>query len=148
MAEEPEIGTPVPDEPPDMALERLTLERERLALERDRLDERERRLDELEAALSPGDEHSVTLVPTAVAVLAAACIVIGALIGAALGWDAGRAKAPPPRKVLVSRRFLSMLARTGGLPLRDGAAADDSAAARAWFPAVRAEFPENAILIR
>ena len=148
MDEKPENGTLPSGEPPDMALERLALERERLALEKDRQDERQRRLDELEAALSPGDEHSLTLAPGAVAVLAAACLALGALVGAALGWDAGRAKAPPPRKVLVSRRFLSMLARTGGLPLRDGAFADDSSTARAWFPAVRTVFPENAILIR
>lgn len=138
------------EEPPDLALERLSLERERLSFERERLDEKERRLADLEAALTPRDERAIPLSPAVLWLAAAACLVLGALAGAALGWDAGRSKAPPPRKVLVSRQFLSLLARSGGLPLREGA--DGAGAAdsdfRGWIPAARTFFPENDILIR
>ncbi|MBR1837740.1 MAG: hypothetical protein IJ783_10695, partial [Kiritimatiellae bacterium] len=67
-----------------------------------------------------------------------------------LGWDAGRVKAPPPRKILVSREFLSLLARTGGLPVSSGrAAAGDFGGERLqWLPRTRSEFPENLVLVR
>lgn len=138
------------EEPPDLALERLALERERMALERERLDEREHRLNELEAALSPRDERAIPLSPAALWLAAVVCLLLGALAGAAVGWDAGRSKAPPPRKVLVSRQFLSLLARSGGLP--PGSADDESSSApsdsRGWIPAARTFFPENGLLIR
>jgi len=89
--------------------EKLALERERLALERERAESERRELEELRASLAPRGAHELTLGVRALLVGAVACLLLGALAGAAIGYGAGVRHSPAPRRVVVSERLLALV---------------------------------------
>lgn len=108
--------------------EKLALERERLALERERAAAERRELEELRASLAPRGAHELTLGFRALLVGAAACLVLGALAGAAVGYGTGVRHSPEPRRVVVSERLLALVSPP-----------EDAGAARAEPPWRRSE---------
>lgn len=125
--------------------ERLALEAEKLALERERLAAKAEELEALQESLGTPEERETQFGAGALAAAAVAGIVLGALVGFAAGWDAGRSASPAPRRVEVSRRFLSMMNRVSAVHRW---ARDDDADAPDWIPARRTEFPENLVIVR
>lgn len=125
--------------------ERIALESEKLALERERLEAREARLESLEKELSVSGGRQFQAEPAAVAVAAAALLLVGAAVGAAIGFDVGRSRAPAPRKVLVSRAFLSALRTASGVRLSPFELEPDDIP---WMPRSRSDFPETLVLVR
>lgn len=123
--------------------ERLALEGERLALERERLEARAKELDELRDALSPRGGREVTLGLGALGVAVCASLLLGAALGAALGWDASARAAKKPRRVELSPAFRAVLRPPPGARPEDGA----EEAAR-WLPRKRTVFPEDLVLVR
>ena len=124
--------------------ERLKLEGERLALEKERLEAKAEELEALQASLGTPEERELALTPGIVAIIAAVALLLGALVGGALGFDAGFRKNPAPRKVLVSRSFLSLLNRVSGRAILDY----EEPSAPDWFPKERTVFPETLPLVR
>ena len=125
--------------------EKIELERERLALERERLESAEARLKEMEEELAAAGRRTFALEPAAAAILAAAVFAVGAVLGGAIGWDAGRGSSPAPRKVLLSRAFVSALRSASGVRL---APFDQEAETAPWMPRDRVDFPENLVIVR
>jgi len=85
--------------------ERLQIERERLAAEREKLESRASGGDD------PGD---LSFGITAVFFVAVICLVLGGITGFTSGLDLGRRHTPQPRKLLVSRQFISMMKNVHG----------------------------------
>lgn len=125
--------------------EKLVLEAEKLALERERLAAKEDELAALQESLGTPEERDVQFGLRGLAAAAAAGFVLGILVGFAAGWDSGVASSPAPRRVAVSRRFLSMMNRVSAMHLR---AADDVYEETVWIPARRTAFPENLLIVR
>lgn len=125
--------------------ERLRLEGEKLALERERLAAKREELAALEESLGSAEERELQFGPKALALAAAAGCVLGALVGLAAGYDAGRSSSPAPRRVVVGRPFLSMMNRVSAMHLR---APDDEPEPFPWMSPRRAEFPENLVIVR
>ena len=125
--------------------ERLALEAEKLALERERLAAKEEELAALQESFGTPEEREAQFGPRGLAVAALAGIALGALVGFAAGWDAGLSRSPAPRKVTVSRAFLSMMNRVSAVHRW---ARDDEAPDAPWIPARRTEFPENLVIVR
>lgn len=80
--------------------ERIQIERERLASERERLELR---------ATGRNDPDDLSFGITAICVVAAVCLLLGGITGFTSGLDLGRRYTPEPRKLLVSREFISMM---------------------------------------
>ena len=114
--------------------EKLKLEQERIAIERDRL-EAEREKFELSAAAGQ-DPDDIRLGITTVCIVAAACLLLGGVIGLSSGIDIGRRQSPEPRKILVSRNFIDMMKSINGLkPIEKTEAVSPK-----WIP------PQNPVL--
>lgn len=124
--------------------ERLKLEGERLALEKERLDAKAEELEALQASLGTPEERELALTPGIVAVIAVVALLLGVLVGGAIGFDSGYRKNPTPRKVLVSRSFLSLMNRVNGRAIVDY----EEPGAPDWFPEQRTVFPETLPLVR
>ena len=125
--------------------ERLSLEAEKLALERERLAAKEEELAALQESLGTPEEREAQFGPRGLAFAALAGIALGALVGFAAGWDAGLSRSPAPRKVTVSRAFLSMMNRVSAMHLR---APDEEPEPLPWVPARRTEPPGNLVVVR
>ena len=125
--------------------ERLELERERLALERERLESKASRLEAVEAELSAAGKRTFAVEPAVAALRGAAALAVGAALGGAIGWDAGRKSSPAPRKVLLSRAFVSALRSASGVRLAPFDQDDETAT---WMPRRREIFPENLVIVR
>ena len=124
--------------------ERRALEAERLALEKERLEARAKELDELRDALSPRGGREVTLGIGALAVAVGAALLLGAALGAALGWDASVRAAKRPRRVELSPAFKAVLRPPPGAR----PAEEDEADPGRWLPRRRTVFPEDLVLVR
>ncbi len=125
--------------------ERLALERERLALERERLESKESRLEAVEAELAASGRRTFAVEPAVAAVLGVVALAVGAALGGAVGWDAGRKSSPAPRKVLLSRAFVSALRSASGIRLTPF---DQEAETTSWIPRGREIFPEDLVIVR
>lgn len=135
----------IPGELLALERERLKLEAEKLALERERLAAKEAELSALQESFGTPEEREAQFGPRALAVAAAAGLALGALVGLAAGYDIGLSSSPAPRRVAVSRPFLSMMNRVSAVRL-NGSWDDDQAGA--WIPSRRNEFPENLVIVR
>lgn len=135
----------VPGELLALERERLKLEDEKLALERERLAAKEEELAALQESFGSPEERETQFGARALALAAAAGLALGALVGLAAGYDIGLSSSPAPRRVAVSRAFLSMMNRVSAVR-RTGPWDDDPSAA--WMPARRNEFPENFVIVR
>lgn len=124
--------------------ERLKLESERLALEKERLEAKAEELETLQATLGTPEERELALTPGLVAIIAVVALLLGALVGGAIGFDSGYRKNPAPRKVLVSRSFLSLMNRVSGRAIVDY----EEPSNPDWFPEQRTVFPETLPLVR
>ena len=80
------------------------------------------------AESAPRGAHELTLGFRALLVGAAACLVLGALAGAAVGYGTGVRHSPAPRRVVVSERLLALVSPP-----------EDAGAARAEPPWRRSE---------
>lgn len=103
----------------DLSPVSLSIQREKLKLETERLQiERERLLSErekLEIRAAGGDNPSdLSFGITAVFAVAVVCLVLGGITGFTSGLDLGRRHTPQPRKLLVSRQFISMMKSVHG----------------------------------
>ena len=125
--------------------ERLSLEAEKLALERERLAAKEEELAALQESLGTPEEREAQFGPRGLVFAALAGIALGALVGFAGGWDAGLSRSPAPRKVTVSRAFLSMMNRVSAVHRWSR---DEDSDDVPWIPARRNEFPENLVIVR
>ena len=125
--------------------ERLSLEAEKLALERERLAAKEEELAALQESLGTPEEREAQFGLRGLAFAALAGIALGALVGFAAGWDAGLSRSPAPRKVTVSRAFLSMMNRVSAVHRWSR---DEDSDDVPWIPARRSEFPENLVIVR
>ena len=140
MPDDTEKAAPGAEAPVSFERERLALEAERLALEKERLEARAKELDELRDALSPREGREVTI---GLGPLAAA-LLLGAALGAALGWDASVRASKRPRRVELSPAFRAVLRPPPGARPSD----DDAADPGKWLPRRRTVFPEDLVLIR
>jgi hypothetical protein len=125
--------------------EKLALEREKLALERERVEADTARLEELERAALSAHGKSFTVEPVVAAVGAAVVFAVGLVLGGAIGFDIGKSKVPPPRKVMLSRAFISAMRSASGVRL---VPFDQDEAAAPWMPAARTDYPENLVIVR
>ncbi|MBQ7666631.1 MAG: hypothetical protein IJS46_01395 [Kiritimatiellae bacterium] len=125
--------------------EKLALEREKLALERERLEAQSARIEELEAQLDAVHRRSFSVEPAVAAVAAAVVVAIGGIVGAAIGFDIGKKHASVPRKVLLSRSFISAMRSVSGVRL---SAFDQEVHPAPWMPQKRTDFPEELVLVR
>ena len=94
---------------------------------------------------SANGEREAQFGPRGLAFAALAGIALGALVGFAAGWDAGLSRSPAPRKVTVSRAFLSMMNRVSAVHRWSR---DEDSDDVPWIPARRTEFPENLVIVR
>ncbi len=102
------------DDPFDLSSVSLSIEREKLKLETERLQiERERLQAEIEKfelrEAGADDPEDLSFGITAICIVAAVCLLLGGIIGFTSGLDLGRRYTPEPRKLLVSREFISMM---------------------------------------
>lgn len=125
--------------------EKIALERERLALERERLEARRSSLENMEAELAAAGRKTFALEPAVAVALGAVVLAVGAALGGAIGWDAGRKSSPAPRKVLLSRAFVSALRSASGVRL---APFEQDAEKVSWMPREREIFPEELVIVR
>lgn len=135
----------VPGELLALERERLKLEGEKLALERERLAAKEEELSALQDSFGSPEDREAQFGARALALAAAAGLALGALVGLAVGYDVGLSSSPAPRRVAVSRPFLSMMNRVSAV--RSAGSWDDDASG-VWIPARRDEFPENLVIVR
>lgn len=92
--------------------EKLKLETERLQIERERLSSEREKLEHQAAGINdPGD---LSFGITAICIVAAVCLILGGITGFTSGLDLGRRHTPQPRKLLVSRQFISMMKNVRG----------------------------------
>ncbi len=108
--------------------EKLKLEAERLQIERERL---EAEIDKFEIRAAGGDDpEDLSFGITAICIVAAVCLLLGGIIGFTSGLDLGRRYTPEPRKLLVSREFISMMKSVHGYKPLPANAYDDPL----WIP--------------
>ncbi len=144
MPDDTEKAAPGAEAPVSFERERLALEAERLALEKERLEARAKELDELRDALSPREGREVTIGLGPLAAAVGVALLLGAALGAALGWDAAVRAAERPRRVELSPAFRAVLRPPPGARPAD----DDAADPGKWLPRRRTVFPEDLVLIR
>lgn len=137
------------DDPFDLSSVSLSIEREKLKLETERLQiERERlqaEIKKFELRESGGDNpEDLSFGITAICIVAAVCLLLGGIIGFTSGLDLGRRYTPEPRKLLVSREFLTLMRSVRGYtppPI-------SSYETPLWIPPRNRTSPETLLLTR
>jgi len=122
--------------------EKLKLETERLHIERERLTSERERL-ELRAA-GRDDPEDLSFGITAICIVATVCLVLGGITGFTSGLDLGRRHTPQPRKLLVSRQFISMMKSVQGYRPAVIADFEDTP----WIPPRHRTYRESLIVMR
>lgn len=137
------------DDPFDLSSVSLSIEREKLKLETERLQiERERLEAEIEKfklrEAGGDDPEDLSFGITAICIVAAVCLLLGGIIGFTSGLDLGRRYTPEPRKLLVSREFLTLMRSVRGYTAPPISSYDTPL----WIPPKNRTTPETLILTR